>query len=161
VTVDVDRCSEWRALASCHLDGELDELRTARLERHLLDCAPCRSWTREIAALADLFHDSMDVSAVTAPDLRTKALRRSLVRSASAASAAAAASIAAAAVLAIGVPSSAISLFSSGATPIVSAAPCASCTKKTALTFDGPPASFTAVAPVHVAHAPVSSDSPS
>jgi predicted anti-sigma-YlaC factor YlaD len=151
VTVDVDRCSEWRALASCHLDGELDELRTARLERHLLGCAPCRSWTREAAALADLFHDSMDVSAVTAPDLRTKVLRRRLVHSASAASAAAAASIAAAAVLVIGMPSAAISLFSSSGAPAVSAAPCASCTKKNALTTDGLP-SPAAVAPVHVAH---------
>jgi predicted anti-sigma-YlaC factor YlaD len=151
VRTELDRCSEWRALASCRLDGELDELAAERLERHLLGCAPCRLWTREAAALADLFHDSMDVSAVTAPDLRTKVLRRRLVHSASAASAAAAASIAAAAVLVIGMPSAAISLFSSSGAPAVSAAPCASCTKKQALTFDGPPSSSPTAAPVHVA----------
>jgi predicted anti-sigma-YlaC factor YlaD len=157
VRTEIDRCSEWRALASCHLDGELDELGAERLERHLIGCAPCRSWTREAAALADLFHGSMDVSAVLSPELRTKVLRRRLVHSASAASAAAAASIAAAAVLAIGMPSAAISLFSSGGPPTVSAAPCASCTKKTVLTvaFQSP---AMALAPVHVAHPPDTAD---
>ena len=146
--MDVDRCSEWRALASCRLDGELDELRTARLERHLLGCAPCRSWTREIADLASVFHDSMDVSSLRLPQLQTNALRRRLVRSASAASAA---SVAAVAVLAIALPGAAISLFSSGRTPVVSAAPCASCTKKRVLTV-AVPSPVTALAPIHVAH---------
>jgi predicted anti-sigma-YlaC factor YlaD len=154
VRTEIDRCSEWRALASCRLDGELDELGAERLERHLLGCASCRSWTREVAALADLFHGSMDVSAVMSPELRTKVLRRRLVHSASAASAA---SIAAAAVLAIGLPSAAVSLFSSGGAPTVSAAPCASCMKKTVLTvaFQSP---AMALAPVHVAHPPDTGD---
>jgi predicted anti-sigma-YlaC factor YlaD len=153
---DLDRCSEWRALASCRLDGELDELQDARLERHLLGCAPCRSWSREIAALATAFHDSIAECPVSSSELRTHALRRRLVRSATAASAASAAAVAA---FVIALPGT-IALFSHGRTT-VSAAPCASCMKKKALTFDGPPSSFTAVAPVHVAHPPDASDRPS
>jgi predicted anti-sigma-YlaC factor YlaD len=155
--MDVDRCSEWRALASCRLDGELDELQDARLERHLLDCAACRSWSREIAALATLFHDSIADCPVSSSELRTHALRRRLVRSATAASAA---SVAAVAAFAIALPGT-IALFSSGRTPLVSAAPCASCVKKQALTFDGLPASAAAAAPVHVAHPLDISKSPS
>ncbi|HJU36244.1 MAG TPA: zf-HC2 domain-containing protein [Gaiellaceae bacterium] len=149
--MDVDRCSEWRELASCRLDGELDELQAARLERHLLDCEPCRSWTREIAALATVFHDSIAECPVGSSELRTHALRRRLVRSATAASAASAAAVAA---FVIAVPGT-IALFSHDRTA-VSAAPCTSCMKKQALTFDGPPSSSTAVAPVHVAHPPAS-----
>jgi predicted anti-sigma-YlaC factor YlaD len=149
--MDVDRCSEWRALASCRLDGELDELQDARLERHLLGCAACRSWTREIAALTTLFHDSVAECAVSPSQLRTHALRRRLVRSATAASAASAAAVAA---FVIALPGT-IALFSHARTA-VSAAPCTSCVKKQALTTDGPPSS-TAVAPVHVAHPLVTS----
>jgi predicted anti-sigma-YlaC factor YlaD len=143
----VDPCSEWRELASSHLDGELDELRTAQLERHLLGCEPCRSWTREIAVLADALHESTTLCPAPSLELRTQTLRRKLARSASAASAA---SVAAAAAFAIALPG-AISLFSSGRTPSVSSAPCASCMKKKALTFTDP-ASAVAVGPVHVAH---------
>jgi predicted anti-sigma-YlaC factor YlaD len=142
---DADRCSEWRALASCRLDGELDELQDARLERHLLSCAECRSWSREIAALVTVFHDSMAVCPVNSVELRAHALRRRLVRSASAATAASAAAVAA---FAIALPG-ALSLFSSGRTPAAAAAPCASCTKKQALVLT---AAYPAAAPVHVAH---------
>jgi predicted anti-sigma-YlaC factor YlaD len=155
--MDVDRCSEWRALASCRLDGELDELQDARLERHLLGCAACRSWSREIAALSTLFHDSTEACPVSSSELRTHALRRRLVRSATAASAASAAAVAA---FVIALPGT-IALFSPDKTAAVAAAPCASCVKKQALTFDGPPSSVTAVPPVHVAHPQVRSDSPS
>jgi len=147
--MDVDRCSEWRALASCRLDGELDELQTARLERHLLGCQPCRSWTGEIAALTTVLRDSMAECPVGSSELRPRALRRRLVRSASAASAASAAAVAA---FAIALPGAAISIFSSGATPVVSSAPCTSCIKKQALVTQGLPSQATAVAPVHVAH---------
>jgi len=105
--MDVDRCSEWRALASCRLDGELDELQTARLERHLLGCQPCRSWTGEIAALTTVLRDSMAECPVGSSELRPRALRRRLVRSASAASAASAAAVAA---FAIALPGAAIDL---------------------------------------------------
>jgi predicted anti-sigma-YlaC factor YlaD len=144
--MDVDRCSEWRALASCRLDGELDELQDARLERHLLGCEACRSWSREIAAMAALFHDSMAECPVSSSELRVHTLRRRLVRSATAASAASAAAVAA---FVIALPGT-IALFSHSRT-VVSAAPCTSCVKKQALTTDGPPSSA-AVAPVHVAH---------
>lgn len=146
--MNVDRCSEWRALASCRLDGELDELDTARLDRHLLVCEPCRSWTREITALSAVFQDSTAAPA-NMLELRTQALRRRLARSASAASAA---SVAAAAAFAIALPG-AISLFSSGATAAVSAAPCASCVKKMVLTHAIPSrSSLTVAGPIHVAH---------
>jgi predicted anti-sigma-YlaC factor YlaD len=154
--MDLDRCSEWRALASCRLDGEIDELQDARLERHLLACAACRAWSREIAALVTVIHDSAAVCPVSSSELRTHALRRRLVRSASAASAASAAAVAA---FAIAVPG-AISLFSSGRASAVSAAPCASCIKKQALTF-GVPSVALAVAPVHVAHPLDGTPSPS
>jgi predicted anti-sigma-YlaC factor YlaD len=152
--MDVDRCSEWRALASCRLDGELDELQDARLERHLLGCAACRSWSREIAAMAALFQDSMAECPVSSSELRTHALRRRLARSATAASAASAAAVAA---FVIALPGT-IALFSPART-VVSAAPCTSCVKKLALTTDGLPSS-SAVAPVHVAH-PLESSSKS
>jgi predicted anti-sigma-YlaC factor YlaD len=154
--MDVDRCSEWRELASCRLDGELDELQDARLERHLLGCAACRAWSREIAALATMFHDSLAECPVSSSELRPHTLRRRLVRSATAASAASAAAVAA---FVIALPGT-IALFSPGGSPAVSAAPCASCMKKQALTFDGPPASATAVAPVHVAHPSGTAGSP-
>jgi predicted anti-sigma-YlaC factor YlaD len=146
---EFDRCSEWRALASCRLDGELDESQAALLELHLLGCAACRSWTREIAALTDVFHDSLTACPVPSPELRAQARRRRLVRSVSAASAAA--SVAAAAVFAVTLPGAAMSLFSSGRTHAVSAAPCASCMKKRVLALaQSSPA--TARAPIHVAH---------
>lgn len=151
--MDADRCSEWRALASCRLDGELDELQTARLERHLLGCATCSSWSREITALTMVFHDSVAECPVGSSELRTHALRRRLVRSATAASAASAAAVAA---FVIAVPGT-IALFSQGRTE-VSAAPCTSCMKKQAVTFDGPPSQAKAAAPVHVAHPLVRSE---
>lgn len=146
--MDVDRCSEWRALASCRLDGELDELQDARLERHLLGCEACRSWSREIAGLAALFQESVTVCPVGSSQLHTHALRRRLVRSATAVTAASAAAVAA---FVIALPGT-IALFSPDRAAAISAAPCTSCIKKQALTFDGPPSSATAVAPVHVAH---------
>jgi predicted anti-sigma-YlaC factor YlaD len=155
--MDVDRCSEWRALASCRLDGELDELQDARLERHLLGCEACRSWSREIAAVATLFHDSVAECPVSSSQLHTHALRRRLVRSATAVSAASAAAVAA---FVIALPGT-IALFSPDRTIAAASAPCASCIKKQALTFDGPPSSATAVAPVHVAHPLVTAASPS
>ena len=146
--MDVDRCSEWRALASCRLDGELDELQDARLERHLLECAACRSWTREISAISALVHDSIADCPVSSSELQVHTLRRRLVRSATAASAASAAAVAA---FVIALPGT-IALFSHSRTA-VSAAPCTSCVKKLALTTDGLPSSpRAAVAPVHVAH---------
>src|SRR2546421_3172849 len=149
--MDVDRCNEWRELASGRLDGELDELQDARLERHLLECAECRAWTREIAALATVIHDSTAVCTVSSSELRTHALRRRLVRSASAATAASAAAVAA---FAIALPGAATSLFSSDRTPVVSAAPCASCMKKRVLTLKVPSlqSPVRALAPIHVAH---------
>lgn len=144
--MDVDRCSEWRALASWRLDGELNELQDARLERHLLDCPACRSWSREIAATAALLHDSIAECPVSSSELQVHRLRRRLVRSATAASAASAAAVAA---FVIALPGT-IALFSHSRA-VVSAAPCTSCVKKLALTTDGLP-SPRAAAPVHVAH---------
>jgi predicted anti-sigma-YlaC factor YlaD len=145
--MDVDRCSEWRALASCRLDGELDELQDARLERHLIECAACRTWSDEIAALAIVIQDSSVDCMVEASGLRPRALRRRLVHSAMAASAASAAAVAAFAVVLPG----AISLFSSGRATAAAAAPCASCIKKQVLTNSASsPAKGSP--PVHVRH---------
>jgi predicted anti-sigma-YlaC factor YlaD len=145
--MDVDCCSEWRALASCRLDGELDELQDARLERHLLECAACRTWSREVAALATVIQDSMADCMVEATGLRPRALRRRLVRSAMTASAASAAAVAAFAVILPG----AMSLFSSGRATAVAAAPCASCIKKQVLT-NSVSYPVEGSGPVHVLH---------
>jgi predicted anti-sigma-YlaC factor YlaD len=144
--MEADRCSEWRALASCRLDGELDEVQDAQLERHLLGCAACRAWSRKIAALVTVIHDSTAVCPVQSSELRTHALRRRLVRSATASAAASAAAVAA---FAIVLPGTATSLFSSGRPPVVAAAPCTSCMKKQALTVASP---APAIPPIHVAH---------
>jgi predicted anti-sigma-YlaC factor YlaD len=143
-----DRCTDWRALASCRLDGELDELQTARLEHHLRVCAECRSWTREVAALAGLLHESEPVPSTWAFEHRSRALPRRLVRGV--AVGATAASAAAVAAFAIALPGHGLSFFSSTSAH-VSALPCISCTKKQALTPHAawpPPAS----APIHVAN---------
>jgi predicted anti-sigma-YlaC factor YlaD len=144
--MDVDRCSEWRALASCRLDGELDELQDAHLERHLLGCAACRAWSQEIAALVTVIHDSTAVCPVQSSELRTHVLRRRLVRSVTASAAASAAAVAA---FAIVLPGTATSLFASGSRPEVSTPPCTSCVKKQALTVSSP---APGIPPVHVAH---------
>jgi predicted anti-sigma-YlaC factor YlaD len=141
-------CTDWRALASCRLDGELDELQTARLEHHLRACAECRSWTDEVAALAGLLHEPEPVRLTWSFEQRARALRRRLVRGV--AVGATAASAAAVAAFAIALPGHGISFFSSTAAR-VSDLPCVSCTKKQALTPHAawpPPAS----APIHVAN---------
>jgi predicted anti-sigma-YlaC factor YlaD len=149
VTTDADRCSDWRALASCRLDGELDELQTARLERHLRGCAACTSWTREVAALVGLLHESEPVRPASSFELRSHALRRRFLRASTVG--ATAASAAAVAAFAIALSGTTISRFSSGRTPAVSAAPCTSCVKKTVVTLAAP-APVTAVGPIHVVH---------
>jgi predicted anti-sigma-YlaC factor YlaD len=146
VTTNVDRCSEWRALASCRLDGELDELQTARLESHLRDCAACRAWSQEISALAQLFHESEPLQPARPLELQVYALRRRFARAVTVG--ATAASAAAVAAFALGVPGNSISPFGGSGTR-VSAAPCASCTKKQAVTQELR-STPTAAAPVHV-----------
>jgi hypothetical protein len=94
-----------------------------------------------------VIHDSTAECPVSSSELRTHALRRRLVRSATAASAASVAAVAAFAVVLPG----AFSFFSSGRTTAVAAPPCASCIKKEAVVTSVryPPK---AVAPVHVLH---------
>lgn len=149
MTTDADRCSDWRALASCRLDGELDELQVARLERHLLTCAACRSWTREIATLAGLLHESEPARPQSSFEFRARALRRRFVRGS--AVGATAVSAAAVAAFAIALSGTEIPRFSAGSTHLVSAAPCASCVKKKVLTL-AVPTPATAVGPIHVVH---------
>jgi len=148
VSTQPDRCSDWRALASCRLDGELDELQIVRLEHHLRGCAECRSWTRDVTALSGLLNEPEAVPPTWAFQHRSRALRRRLVGGV--AVGATAASAAAVAAFAIALPGHGISFFSSTSTH-VSALPCASCTKKQALTLQAAwptPAS----APIHVAN---------
>lgn len=150
MTTNGDRCTEWRALASCRLDGELDELQTARLERHLSACAACRSWAGETAALAALLHQSESELPVLTFAGRGRTLRRRLERTAAVgATAASAAAVAAFAFAQLG---GGLSAFSTGNTQLASSSPCASCTKKQALTSGAPSAAVLAGAPVHVAN---------
>ena len=152
---DVDRCTDWRALASSQLDGELDEFQTARLARHLRHCAVCSSWTREVAAFGSLLHELEPVPPAVSFELRSQALRRRFVRTTTVGAAAALA--ATAAVFAIALTGTGISPFASGGTR-VSAAPCVSCLKRQALTAGisvAPPAQ----APVHVLNPGVELDS--
>lgn len=149
---NVNRCFEWRALASSRLDGELDELRTARLERHLVNCGACRAWTEEVAALATLLRDAEPAQPARSLELHAQTLRRRLVRaSAVGATAASAAAAAVVAAVALGSLGHGVTLFSSANTPAASPTPCTSCTKKQAVTsaFTPPPL---AGGPIHVAN---------
>jgi anti-sigma factor RsiW len=53
VALVVRECSpEWRQLVSSKVDGELDDLDTVRLKRHLAGCATCSAWAADAALLA-------------------------------------------------------------------------------------------------------------
>ncbi len=153
---DVDCCTDWRALASCRLDGELDEFQTARLARHLRHCAVCSSWTREVAALGSLLHELEPVQPALSFELRSQALRRRFVRTATFGATAALA--ATAAVFAIALTGTGISPLASGNASVVSAAPCVSCVKRQALRATLSPAP-PAQAPVHVLNPGLDPDS--
>lgn len=142
-----DPCSDWRALASCRLDGELDELQSARLARHLAVCRECSAWANDIASLAGLLHESEPVGPAWEFEHRKDALRRRFVRAALVS--ATAASAAAVAAFGIVLPGNGlgISVFSSGSGHPAAALPSASQTKKQALTSGSTPP---AAAPVHV-----------
>ncbi len=45
-------CMRAREGASARLDGELDQLESARLDAHLLACAECRAFLAEISSVA-------------------------------------------------------------------------------------------------------------
>lgn len=101
-TADTHRCSEWRALASCELDGELGELDAARLRRHLTQCGSCAAWFVDVRRLSD-------VLGTTEPELPREtiavpALRRRLARASTLAGAGASAAAAALAALVVGLP---------------------------------------------------------
>lgn len=98
MTAHVDRCAEWRSLASCELDGELDELDTARLKRHLQGCAECSVWLAELRTLTAMLRDAQLEAPRRGLDL--SAVRRGVGRAAVAA--ATVASVAAAALAVIG-----------------------------------------------------------
>jgi predicted anti-sigma-YlaC factor YlaD len=87
-------CSpEWRQLVSCQADGELDEFDTARLNRHLADCAACAAWAEEVSSLTEAMRSAEDrvpAAALTPQVLRRRRSRASFA-TASAASVAAAA----------------------------------------------------------------------
>jgi len=133
------------------MDGQLDELQSARLERHLLDCAACSAWERDVAGFTTLLHDAEPVTPAWTLEFGSRALRR---RGRAVAAAATAASAAAMAAFALGLPGS-ISL--SSGSPQVSAAPCTSCTKKQVVTFAAP-VPVAASAPAHVANPFVEQD---
>ncbi len=128
-----DGCGEFRALASIRLDGELDELESARLERHLGVCGPCMTWTREVGALAKKLHESTSVAPTWSADGLGRSLRWRFVRATSVG--AAAVSAAAAAGLLLAQPGGGLSLFSTGRGTSASEVLCASCMKKQAVTF--------------------------
>lgn len=151
MSAHADRCAEWRELASCRLDGELDELQTARLEHHLAGCAACSTWAREVAALAGMLHESESELPVWTFEGPGNVLRRRFVRAA--AVGATAASAAAVAAFAFALPGGRMSLFSTGNTPVASPSPSASLTKKQALTFGlGASSSPQNAGPKHVAN---------
>ena len=146
-----DGCGEFRALASSRLDGELDELESARLERHLGVCDPCVIWARDAGALAKVLNESIAV----APTWSSEGLGRSRRWRFGHATSVGAAAVSAAALAAFALvqPSSGLSLFSSGKGTAVSEAPCASCMKKEALGYAArarsTPALRVSAAPIH------------
>src|SRR4051812_30666557 len=107
-----DGCGEFRALASIRLDGELDELEAARLERHLGVCGPCVTWMRDVSALAKALNESTSVAPTWSSDGLGRSFRWRFVRATSVG--AAAVSAAAAAALLLAQPGGGLSLFSSG-----------------------------------------------
>lgn len=156
MTTDVNRCSEWRALASCHLDGELDELQSARLENHLSRCPECTAWVGEVAEIARRLRDADPVAPATAfgpSGLRHRAMRMTGV-AATATSAVAAAVVA----FALGLPTQLSLQSPGGSTRAVAGLPCISCVKRqtlrTALSTTLP-----AGAPVHVLNPVLDPDS--
>lgn len=88
-----DNCSpEWRQLVSCQADGELDELDTARLSRHLADCPACVAWAEELSSLTGLMRGvAQDPGPALTPQLLRRRRSRASFATASAASVAAAA----------------------------------------------------------------------
>jgi predicted anti-sigma-YlaC factor YlaD len=126
-----DGCADFRALASARLDGELDELESARLARHLGVCDPCMMWMRDARAVAKVLNEATSVPPVWSSDGFGRSLRWRLVRTTSVG--AAAVSAAAIAAFALVQPGGGISLFASGR-PSAPEALCASCMKKQALT---------------------------
>ncbi|HLX31685.1 MAG TPA: zf-HC2 domain-containing protein [Gaiellaceae bacterium] len=145
MTIHADDCTEFRELASCRLDGELDELGVARLEEHLLTCVACTAWTDEVAAWAELLRETESELPAFSFSGQRQALRRRFVRAAAVGATAACA--AAVAAFALVQPGS--GLFFSSASSHVAALPCISCTKKQTVTFGGLPFPA-ATAPVHV-----------
>src|SRR5262245_61027641 len=136
MTDHADGCGEFRALASSRLDGELDELESARLERHLGICVACTSWTRDAGALARVLNESTSVPPMWSSDGLRRSVRWRFVRAASVG--AAAVSAAAIAAVTLAQPGSGLPLFSSGnavSPASTSQDLCASCMKKQALTF--------------------------
>lgn len=104
MTVELDSCAEWRALASCELDGELSELDTVRLDHHLGDCAACRTWVAEVRDLTTALRSAE----LEAPDRSfdlTATWRRMFRTSTVTAAVAASAAAAALAILPLAMPS--------------------------------------------------------
>lgn len=156
MTTDVNHCSEWRALASCHLDGELDELQEARLENHLSRCAECAAWVDEVAEIARRLRDadSMAPASTFVPSTS----RRRAMRATGVAATAASAAAAVLAAFALGLPTRVPLLSPGGTMHAVAKLPCVSCVKrqllKTALATALP-----AAAPVHVSNPALDPDS--
>jgi anti-sigma factor RsiW len=112
VMADFDRCSEWHALASCELDGELEEFDGVRLQHHLSECASCAAWCVDVRRLRELLGTAQPElleQPVSMPSLR----RLSRVSALAGASASVAAAAAAAA-LVVGLPTIGGSPASSG-----------------------------------------------
>lgn len=102
VTVNVDRCAEYRALASHELDGELDEFEAVRLHRHLSECEACADWLVGVRRVTALLNEAE----LERPgqQIEVRALRRRLGRVTAVVATGASATAAGLAAVLLGVP---------------------------------------------------------
>ncbi len=99
---EVDRCADWRALASQELDGELGGFDAVRLHRHLADCSACADRFVDVRRLTALLNEA-ELEQPARP-IEVRALRRRL-RGVTAVAAGGASAIAASlAVVLLGLP---------------------------------------------------------
>jgi predicted anti-sigma-YlaC factor YlaD len=94
-TTTCERAAQWMSL---ELDGELSELESARLARHLESCSSCRAWSADVAGFTTMLRAAplLEPSQIHAFELPVRRRRR--------AGAAALAAVAAVAAVVVAIP---------------------------------------------------------
>ncbi len=71
------RCEEIRALLDAHLDNELPEELSRKIDRHLLRCQPCSYETRTLEQTRLMLREAV-APAETSPNFRERTVARLL-----------------------------------------------------------------------------------